>query len=136
MSRSRVPWGPLTETWRSVTLICTPFGTGMGARPIRDTAGLPDVAEDLAADLALTRLAVGEETLAGGQDGHAEPAEHARQAVGAGVDAEARDRARAVGGVLHLDLEDPARATRVVVHGEPLDVPLPGEQGGQRLLEL
>ena len=62
----------------------TPLGTGMGARPIRLMTDLPDVAEDFAADLALARLPVGHEPLAGGQDGDAEAAEDAGQPVGAG----------------------------------------------------
>ena len=65
----------------------------MGFLPTRDTALLlPDVAEDLAADLALARLAVGHEPLVGREDGDPHAAEHAGHLGCRRVDAEARLR--------------------------------------------
>ncbi len=62
-SRSSVPLGPFTVTWRPTMVTSTPLGTGMGVSPIRDSSSLPSphVAEDLAAHAALARLAVGHE---------------------------------------------------------------------------
>src|SRR5579875_2824482 len=131
-SRSSVPLGPLTVTWRSARVTSTPDGTVMGVRPMRDmeAPSSPDEAEDLAADTALARLTVGEQPLAGGQDGDAEAAEDARQLVGGGIDAQAGlghpadagDGPGTVGGVLHAQLEHPAGPVAVGVHVEALDV--------------
>src|SRR5581483_10432620 len=104
----------------------------------------PDVAEDLAADPARPRLAVGEETLVGGQDGDAHAAEHPPDAVGLAVDPQARlrhpldagDRPLALGGVLHLHDELAAGVAGVALHPVAGDVTLALEDGGQRLLEL
>src|SRR3954467_5301704 len=76
-SISSRPFGPLTAMCDPLIVTSTPDGTVMGFLPILDMA-LPDLTEDLAADLALTRLAVGEKTLVGGQDRDAHPAEHPR----------------------------------------------------------
>src|SRR5581483_1486445 len=97
----------------------------------------PDVAEDLAADPALPRLAVGEETLVGGQDGDAHAAEHPPDAVGLAVDPQARlrhpldtgDRPLAFGGVLHLHDELAAGVAGVALHPVAGDVTLALEDG-------
>src|SRR3978361_1938795 len=83
----RVPLGPFTVTRRSSTATSTPDGTVMGSLPMRDIAecllsvsGLPAVGEDFPTHALLVRLAVGEQTLAGGDDGDAEATEHLGQA--------------------------------------------------------
>src|SRR5258706_9904002 len=142
-SRSSWPLGPFTRTWPSPIVTSTPEGSGMGERPIRDISS-PHVAEDLAALATLARLSVGHEALVGGQDSDTEAAQHAGQTVGLGVDAEpglrhpaqAGDRAVALGRVLHRDLEEPARTSRVVAHGEALDIALALKDGRERLLQL
>src|SRR5438270_682246 len=109
--RASVPFGPFTVTSSPARVTSTPEGTGMGLFPIRDIRS-PHETEDLAADPALARLAIGHEALAGRENGHAEAAQHTRQAVGLGVDAQPGlgdasdpgDRPRPLGRVLHLDL--------------------------------
>src|SRR5580765_4878117 len=86
MLRSSEPFGPATVIWRSLIVTVTPLGTGIGALPIRDISS-PDVTEDLAADALLAGLAVGQQSTARGEHGHAEPAEHAGDLVGLRVDA-------------------------------------------------
>src|SRR4051794_19238372 len=90
MSRSRVPFGPLAVTWTPLTVTSTPLGTGMGLLPILLMVRSPHEAEDLAADVALARLAVGHEPLAGREDGHAQATEDPRDLGGLAVDAQAR----------------------------------------------
>src|SRR5947207_640796 len=127
------------------TLIVIPSGSGNSTTcekptvkltlfrffPIRDMASLlPDRADDLAADAALLRVVAGEESLRGGDDRHAEAAEHLGQLVLAGVEAAARlartsdavdDRvSRLV--VLQVEAEEPDAA--VVEHLVVLDVAL------------
>ena len=86
ISRSSEPYGPFTVMWVPTMLTSTPAGTVIGACPIRDMSGsLPDVTEDFAADLALTRFPVGHEPLAGGQDSDTQATEHARYIGGAAV---------------------------------------------------
>src|SRR5688572_21701468 len=66
---SSSPFGPLTRTREPSIATSTPEGIVMGCLPTRDISSLlPDVTEDLAADLVLARLAVGHQTLIGGQD--------------------------------------------------------------------
>src|SRR6266550_7504924 len=78
-TRLRVPLGPLTVSWRPSIVTSTVDGTAMGRRPIRDIVlGLPDVREDFAAQLRLTRLLAGHDPLAGADDDDAEAAEHPR----------------------------------------------------------
>src|SRR5262245_59085186 len=85
---SRGPLGPCTTTCRPESVTSTPDGMVMGSLPTRDmTAPLPDLAEDLAADVALARLAVGHQPLVGRQDGDAHAAQHTREPVGGGVHA-------------------------------------------------
>src|SRR5262245_2900662 len=84
------PRGPLTRMWLPEMDTSTPDGTGMGFWPIlliaARSAPSPHVAEDLAADLALARLAVGQQALVGREDRDAEAAQHARDGVGLRVD--------------------------------------------------
>src|SRR3954447_3210574 len=61
----------------------------MGRRPIRDIARLPDVRQDFAAELRLTRLLAGHDPLARADDDDAEAAEHPRDVRLARVDAQA-----------------------------------------------
>src|SRR6266540_5372049 len=76
-----------------------------------DRLPLPDLTEDLAADVTLARLPVGHEALVGGQDRDAHASEHTRELVGARVHAQAglrhapdpRDRALPVRRVLQDD---------------------------------
>src|SRR5688500_9147634 len=88
MSRSRVPFGPFTVSWRPAIVTSTPLGTGMGDLPIRLMTS-PHEAEDLAAHVALARFAVGHEPLAGREHGHAQAAEDPRDLRGLAVDAQA-----------------------------------------------
>src|SRR5690606_4475455 len=85
-SRSSTPLGPRTVMCRPATDTSTPLGTGMGDLPTRDM-GSPHEAQDLAADVALARLAVGEQALAGREDRDAQPAEDPRDLGGPRVDA-------------------------------------------------
>src|SRR5262249_44466787 len=78
MGRDSSPRGPFTRTVPLTMATSTPLGTEMGAFPIRLIPHSPHVAEDLAADPALARLAVGHEALTGREDGDPEPAEDAR----------------------------------------------------------
>src|SRR5262245_20268959 len=84
---SSSPFGPLTAIRRPSLVTSTPLGITMGFLPTRDMV-LPDLTEDLAADLALARLAVGEQTLVGGQDRDPHAAEDPRDLVGGAVDAQ------------------------------------------------
>src|SRR5215813_8114990 len=88
----RVPFGPCTVTWRPSMVTCTPLGMVTGSRPILDIAAppLPDVGEDFPAHAALLGLLVGQQPAGGGDDGHAESAEHPGQFVLLRVDPQAR----------------------------------------------
>src|SRR5579863_6733044 len=87
-----VPFGPCTVTSRPSIVTCTPLGMVTGSRPILDIAAppLPDVGEDFPAHAPLLGLLVGQQTARGGDDRHAEPAEHPGQFVLLGVDAQTR----------------------------------------------
>src|SRR6516164_6697901 len=78
-----VPFGPCTVTSRPSMVTCTPLGMVTGSRPILDIAAplLPDVGEDFPAHAALLGLLVGQQPAGGGDDRHAEAAEHPGQAV-------------------------------------------------------
>src|SRR3954469_502181 len=65
--RVRDPLGPFTVTTRPSSVTSTPEGTVMGRRPMRDIA-LPDVGEDLAAELGLAGLAAGHDPLGRADD--------------------------------------------------------------------
>src|ERR1700758_2126732 len=74
----RAPCGPGPLTWRPSISTCPPLGMVPGSRPILDIAAppLPDVGEDFPAHAALLGLLVGQQPTRGGDDGHAESAEH------------------------------------------------------------
>src|SRR6266508_2372465 len=81
-SRLSWPFGPLTVTRGRSICTSTPLGTGIGAFPIRDMRRLlPDVAEDLAADVGPTGLRGGHEPPRGRNDRYAQPAEDARHVL-------------------------------------------------------
>ena len=110
----------------------------------RHVRSSPHEAEDLAAHVALARLAVGHEPLAGRDHGHAEPAEDPRDLGGLAVDAQARlghpaeagDHASPFGRVLHLDRQHAAGPLGVVGHLVALDVALLVEDVGEGFLHL
>src|SRR6266700_4716100 len=78
----RTPLGPFTVTSRPSIVTSTPPGITTGIRPIRDICvSLPDVGEDFPAYSPLVRLLVRHQAAGGGDDRHAEPAEHPRQVV-------------------------------------------------------
>src|SRR5688572_26616743 len=69
----RVPFGPLTDSTPSVSLSSTPLGSGrifLATRDMSDSLG--HEAEDFAAHARGAGLAIGHQTLRGGDDGHAE----------------------------------------------------------------
>src|SRR5687767_6995142 len=68
--RTSSPFGPFAVTVLPSVVTVTPEGTGIGILPTRDM-GLPDLAEDFAADAGGTRLAVGHHAARRGQDGDA-----------------------------------------------------------------
>src|SRR3954464_11628245 len=115
--RVRDPLGPFTVSTRPSSVTSTPSGTVMGSRPMRDIA-LPDVREDLAAELGLAGLAAGHDPPRGADDDDAEAAEHARDVGLARVHAqagladplEARDHRHLAVDVLQLEAQDGARA--------------------------
>src|SRR5580658_3011449 len=86
-----VPFGPSTVTSRPSRVTCTPLGMVTGSRPILDIAAppLPDEGEDFPAHAALFGLLVGQQPTRGGDDGHAEAAEHPGQVVLFRVDPQA-----------------------------------------------
>src|SRR6478736_600500 len=120
-ARSRVPLGPLTETFWPSIVTSTPLGTATGCFPMRDMASSPSphVREDFAAHALSCRLTVGQQARGRGDDRHAEAAENPRQVggfrvhpqAGLGHPAQARDAAFAARAVLQLDhqrLADPS----------------------------
>src|SRR6185437_13513391 len=87
------PLGPFTETVWPLTEAVTPFGSGTGFLPIRDMAcSLEHLAEDFAADIGLTGVAVGHHALGRGDDRHAETLAMRLQILHRGVDPAARRR--------------------------------------------
>src|SRR5690606_13829323 len=111
------PFGPFTSTADASTLTVTPFGRAIGFFPIRDMSS-PDVAENLAAHAGLLRGPAGHHALRGREDVDAQPADHRRYAVAAGIDAAARpadpletgDHALAAGTVFQEHPDGLARA--------------------------
>src|SRR3954447_5547736 len=79
------PRGPETVTRPGSIATITPAGTSMGRFPMR-LMRLPDEADDFAADALALGGAARDDAAGGGQDGGSHAAEHARQAVLAGVD--------------------------------------------------
>src|SRR6185312_12999698 len=145
----RVPLGPFTVTVLAWTCTSTPAGTGTGSLPMRDIASTsaswsPDVGEDFPTHALLVGLTVGEQALAGRDDGDAEATEHLGQRGVLGVHAQAGladpayagDGTLALPAVLQLDLESLADDLFVVGDLEGGDVPLLLEDLGNALLEL
>src|SRR2546423_9853826 len=83
------PSGPLTMTRPGDSDTLTLAGSSMGCLPIR-LIWLPDEAHDFAADSLLFRGACGDQPSRSRQDRHTHSAEHARQAILAGIDTAAR----------------------------------------------
>src|SRR5688572_9028713 len=138
-----VPFGPLTDRTPSASLNSTPLGIGRIFLATRDMVrvSLGDQAEDFAAHARSAGLAIGHQTLGGGDDGHAETGEDLRQLVLAAVGAQARtrhalealdDRAALV--VLQGDLELGLGAFAGDAH--VADVALGLEDVGDRQLQL
>src|SRR4051794_26654518 len=106
------PSGPFTITRPGESETETPAGSSMGCLPIR-LIGSPDEADDFSADSLLGRGSARDQAVGGGQNRDAHPAEDARQAVLARVDAaaglgdalEVGDHALAVAPELELDNE-------------------------------
>src|ERR1700722_13563326 len=89
--KSKVPLGPLTETFWPSIVTSTPVGTRIGCFPMRDMATpSPHVHEDFAAHALSGCLTVGEQSRRGRDDRHAQAAEHPRQAGGLRVDPQSR----------------------------------------------
>src|SRR5690606_33058600 len=90
ISHSSVPLGPFTLTVEPSMVTSTPLGIGMGALPIRDMSGLPDVTEHFAADLATPGLTAGHHTLRRAHDRDPEASEDPRNLLLADVHAKPR----------------------------------------------
>src|SRR2546429_6948833 len=110
---SSVPRGPFTVTCDPSTVTSTPLGISMGCFPILLMTPSPNVCQHFAAEALSRGLAVGHQSLGGGEDGDPQPSQDARERVTLRVDAPARlrdapepaDRALAVLAVLQRDLE-------------------------------
>src|SRR6516162_9031643 len=88
MATLNLPLGPCTSTFSEPRAIFTPAGTGIGLFPIRDifnqpqqsvlseTAKLPNLAKQFAADLVLARDAAAHQSLRGRKNTDAQPADH------------------------------------------------------------
>src|SRR5579871_2239667 len=115
------PFGPCTVTRPGSTRTVTPAGTSIGCLPIRLKSWvlsvgsrLPDETDHFAADSLLLGGAARDDAAGGGEDRGAHPAEHAREAVLAGVDPaaglgdplDAGEHALATATVLEVDHED------------------------------
>src|SRR5579871_332558 len=150
------PLGPLTRTPSGVTLMSTPLGTAIILFPILDINSpnllfrvftraselgprnllLPDLAQDLAADIFLARGAPGHQTLGRGQNVDAHPSQYARHFRAADVDAaagarnalDARNDRLVVGAVLQTHLDALTRA--VLDEAETGDVAFVAQDGG------
>src|SRR5690606_660815 len=96
LARLSMPFGPLALTLSGWMFSSTPFGRAIGFLATRDIVVVllrsGHVAQDFAADAGATRLRVGHDALGGGDDGHAEAAEHLRQLVLAAILAQAGTR--------------------------------------------
>src|SRR5262245_37023459 len=89
-----LPLGPSTATALPSTATFTPPGTTMGSLPIRDMARvlLPDVGQDVAAQLLFPALPIRHHPARGGDDRHSHAAENGRNLVLADVHPAARPR--------------------------------------------
>src|SRR5436190_1550401 len=139
------PFGPWTRTSSGSIATVTPDGTGMGLRPMRDIAGLPDLRHDLAADARLAGLVAGHDAPGRGHDRRPHAAEDLRDLVVADVAAlagardalEPGDRAAAVVGVLQRHADHLARVVGVRRRDrEVADVALLLEDAGHLALEV
>src|SRR5215207_1064565 len=125
------PSGPFTITRPGESETDTPAGSSMGCLPIR-LIGSPDEADDFSADSLLGRGSARDQTVGGGQDRDAHPAEDARQPVLARIDAaswlrdplEVGDHALAVSAELQLDHERVVRGVLLTLDLVVADVPL------------
>src|SRR5437016_3719548 len=135
------PSGPFTITRPGDSDTLTLAGSSMGCLPIRLIRSLPDEAHDFAADSFLFRGARGDQAGRSRQDRHAHPAEHARQAVLAGIDTaaglghplEIGDDPLAAPAVLQLD--DQGIEALAFLDMEVRDVALLLEDAGDALLQ-
>src|SRR5436309_13158409 len=118
------PLGPSATNVPPWSTTLVPLGTGIGILPIRDIASLlPHLAKQLAADPAIARLGVGQQTLRRRDDPDAEAVANRLDLVGLAVDPatglahpfEMRDGRDAILGVAQ---EDPQRP-----HRRALDLP-------------
>src|SRR5437899_4619204 len=141
MSWLSSPSGPLTITRPATIETPTPSGSWMGLFPIRLIPRSPDEADHLAADTFLLGGTARDHSGRGGQDRGAHPAEHARQAVRARVDAAAglgdplEDGGHALSVLSELELDHERVGPLALVDAEVLDVALLLEQPGDLLLE-
>src|SRR5579864_5743978 len=88
-----LPLGPSAMNWPSFNSTRVPFGTAIGIFPIRDMARLsclPQLAQQLAAQPPLARLAVGQQPLRRRHDPDPEAVAHRLDVAGAAVDPPAR----------------------------------------------
>src|SRR5579864_2327434 len=104
--------------WPSFTSMRVPLGTAIGIFPIRDMARLlPELAQQLAAQPALARLAVGQQSLRRRHDADPQSVAHRLDLAGPPVDPAPRtadprqvvDRRRALGAVAQEDADDAHR---------------------------
>src|SRR5207245_5858144 len=137
-----LPLGPSARTVRPSTETFTPWGILIGCLPMRDmSAPLPHVGQDFAADLLLARLAVGEHSARGREQGDAHPGQDRGNLVVGDVHPasrrrhphQARDHLLVAGAVLEIDAQRVLLG--VVQHAEVLDEPLVLEQLGDAHLE-
>src|SRR5690606_22732711 len=141
------PFGPFTRTVRPSRFTSTPAGTGIALRPIRDIccALLPDEGEDFPAHPSLAGLPVGQQPLGRGDDGDAQPTQHARELGGLrvhpqprpGHPSQAGQAAFPVLAVLELHRQGTAdRPLGRLLHRPGGDVPLGLEHLGHVRLQL
>src|ERR1051326_1284993 len=109
-----LPLGPPARTVRPSTETFAPWGILIGCLPMRDMSGsLPHVGEDFPADFLLARLAVGDDTARGRDQGHAHAAQDRGDVVVAHVDPaagrrhshQARDHLLVASAVLKVDAQ-------------------------------
>src|SRR5476649_1632236 len=77
-SQLSLPFGPSTETFCPFTSTLTLAGMAIGCFPIRDIKFLPDVTEQLAAQIFLLRLRASHHAFGRGHDRNTQTCEHAR----------------------------------------------------------
>src|SRR5512139_1579782 len=83
-----LPFGPSTCTAPEATFTLTPAGNLSGTFPRRDTS--PNLAQELAADVASPCFAIAHQAQRRREDAHTEPVSHRRNLRRAGVHAQAR----------------------------------------------